>query len=135
MLRTLINQRLGRYIIAELLGRGGMAAVYRATDTVLQRDVALKVLYPQYGDDQSLVERFTREAITAAALEHPHIVPVYDVGEHDGMAYIAMKLLSGETLQDRLRASWPDQPRRALPAPAAGCGRPRLRPQPGRHPP
>ncbi|NNJ08718.1 protein kinase [Chloroflexales bacterium ZM16-3] len=102
MLRTLINQRLGRYMIAELLGRGGMAAVYRATDTVLQRDVALKILYPQYGDDQSLVERFSREAITAAALEHPHIVPVYDVGEHDGMAYIAMKLLSGETLQDRL---------------------------------
>jgi serine/threonine protein kinase len=59
MLRTLINQRLGRYTITELLGRGGMAAVYRAVDTVLQRDVALKVLYPQYGDDQSLIERFT----------------------------------------------------------------------------
>ncbi|NTW03256.1 MAG: protein kinase, partial [Oscillochloris sp.] len=105
MLRTLINQRLGRYTITELLGRGGMAAVYRATDTVLQRDVALKILYPQYSDDQSLVERFTREAVTAAALEHPHIVPVYDVGEHEGMAYIAMKLLSGETLQDQLQRS------------------------------
>ncbi|WP_255604168.1 serine/threonine-protein kinase [Oscillochloris sp. ZM17-4] len=103
MLRTLINQHLGRYTIIELLGRGGMAAVYRATDTVLQRDVALKVLYPQYSDDASLAERFSREAITAAALEHPHIVPVYDVGEHDGMAYIAMKLLSGETLQDHLQ--------------------------------
>ncbi|NTW00274.1 MAG: serine/threonine protein kinase [Oscillochloris sp.] len=103
MLRTLINQRLGRYDIKELLGHGGMAAVYRATDIVLQRDVALKVLYSQYSDDQSLVERFTREAITAAALEHPNIVPVYDVGEHDGMAYIAMKLLNGETLQAHLQ--------------------------------
>jgi serine/threonine-protein kinase len=105
MLRSLINQRLGRYYIKELLGRGGMAAVYRATDTVLQRDVALKVLYPQFGDDESLVLRFQREAVTAAALEHPGIVPVYDVGEQDGMAYIAMKLLSGETLQARLQAA------------------------------
>ncbi len=103
MLRSLINQRLGRYYIKELLGRGGMAAVYRAVDTVLQRDVALKVLYPQFSDDAALLERFTREAVTAAALEHPHIVPVYDVGEHEGMAYIAMKLLTGRTLQDRLQ--------------------------------
>jgi serine/threonine-protein kinase len=104
MLRSLINQRLGRYYIKELLGRGGMAAVYRASDTVLQRDVALKVLYPQYSDDDSLVLRFQREAVTAASLEHPHIVPVYDVGEQDGMAYIAMKLLNGRTLQDLLQA-------------------------------
>ncbi|MEI7772130.1 MAG: serine/threonine-protein kinase, partial [Chloroflexales bacterium] len=103
MLRTIINQRLGRYLIKELLGRGGMAVVYRAADTVLQRDVAVKILYPQYGDDQSLAERFTREAVTAASLEHPNIVPVYDVGKHDGMAYIAMKLLSGETLHDHLQ--------------------------------
>ncbi len=103
MLSSLLNQRLGRYYIKELLGRGGMAAVYRATDTVLLRDVALKILYPQYGDDATLVERFQREAVTAAALEHPHIVPVYDVGEHNGMAYIAMKLLDGETLHDRLQ--------------------------------
>lgn len=107
MLRTLINQRLGRYTITELLGRGGMAAVYRATDSVLQRDVALKILHPQYSDDQSLATRFMREAVTAAALDHPNIVPVYDVGEHDGMAYIAMKLLSGETLQDRLQRTGP----------------------------
>ncbi|GAB4442245.1 MAG: hypothetical protein OHK0015_40620 [Chloroflexi bacterium OHK40] len=104
MLRSLINQRLGRYHIKALLGRGGMAAVYRASDTVLQRDVALKVLYPQFSDDASLIARFQREAVTAASLEHPNIVPVYDVGEYDGMAYIAMKLLSGETLQERLQA-------------------------------
>jgi serine/threonine-protein kinase len=103
MLRSLLNQRLGRYYIKELLGRGGMAAVYRATDTILQRDVALKILYPHYSDDAALVQRFQREAVTAAALEHPHIVPVYDVGEQDSMAYIAMKLLDGETLHDRLQ--------------------------------
>ncbi|WP_129630612.1 serine/threonine-protein kinase [Candidatus Oscillochloris fontis] len=103
MLNSLINQRLGRYEITALLGRGGMAAVYAATDTLLQRAVALKVLYPQYSDDPTLIERFSREAVIAASLEHPHIVPVYDVGEHDGMAYMAMKLLHGETLQDLLQ--------------------------------
>ena len=102
MLQSLINQRLGRYLIKELLGRGGMAAVYCATDTVLQRDVALKILYPQYSDEQSQVERFQREAITAAALEHPHIVPIYDVDEQNGMIYIAMKLLHGSSLHDML---------------------------------
>ncbi len=102
MLSSLINQRLGRYIVTALLGRGGMAAVYRAYDPLLQRDVALKILYPHYLDDPLLVERFKREAITAAALEHPHIVPIYDVGEQDGMVFIAMKLLIGHTLQDIL---------------------------------
>src|ERR687890_69035 len=80
----------------------GMAAVYRARDTLLQRDVALKVLYPQYADETTLVERFKREAVLAAGLEHPNIVPVYDVGEQDGMVYIAMKLLDGRSLYDVL---------------------------------
>jgi serine/threonine-protein kinase len=102
MLRSLINQPIGRYQITALLGRGGMAAVYRAGDTVLRRDVALKVLYPQYGDEQTLVERFKREAQTAAALEHPNIVPIYDVGEDNGMLYIAMKLLHGRSMHDLL---------------------------------
>ncbi len=103
MVRSLIHQRLGRYYIKELLGRGGMAAVYRAVDTVLQRDVALKILYPHYSDDPAVVERFKREAITAASLAHPHIVAVYDVGEHEGMVFIAMQLLTGRTLHDRLQ--------------------------------
>ena len=102
MLHSIINQQLGRYLITALLGRGGMAAVYRARDTVLQRDVALKVLYPQYTAEKALVERFKREAITAAALEHPHIVPIYDVDEQDGLVFISMKLLEGRTLQDVL---------------------------------
>ncbi len=80
-----------------------MAAVYRAHDTALRRDVALKVLYPQYSGDTNLIDRFQREAVLAASLDHPNIVPIYDVGEADGMVYIAMKLLGGQALADILR--------------------------------
>lgn len=104
MLGDDLSQRpLGRYQIMALLGRGGMASVYRAHDTILHRDVALKVLYPQYSDDKALVERFKREAILAARLDHPNIVPIYDVGEADGNVYIAMKLQVGRSLADVLR--------------------------------
>lgn len=102
-MHSLINQQLGRYRVSSLLGRGGMAAVYRAHDTLLRRDVALKILYPQYGDDPTLMERFKREAIVAASLDHPNIVPIYDVGEYDHMGYMAMKLLQGRTLADLLQ--------------------------------
>jgi serine/threonine-protein kinase len=102
MLNAMINRQLGRYTILAPLGRGGMAAVYRARDTLLQRDVALKVLYPQFADEATLVDRFKREAVLAARMEHPNIVPVYDVGEQDGMVYIAMKLLDGQSLYDVL---------------------------------
>jgi eukaryotic-like serine/threonine-protein kinase len=102
-LEDLIGRTIGRYQIVALIGRGGMAAVYRARDTALLRDVALKVLYPQYTSDQALVERFQREAVVAAGLDHPHIVPIYDVGEADGLTYIAMKLLGAHTLADLLR--------------------------------
>lgn len=102
-LEDLQGRRLGRYEIKSLLGRGGMAAVYRAHDTALRRDVALKFLYPQYGADRTLIERFEREAVLAAGLDHPNIVPIYDVGEADGLVYIAMKLLGGRSLADELR--------------------------------
>ena len=101
-LEDLHGRRLGRYEIIALIGRGGMAAVYRAHDTALRRDVALKVLYPQYGGDTALLERFQREAVTAARLDHPNIVPIYDVGESSGMVYIAMKLLDGRSMADLL---------------------------------
>jgi serine/threonine protein kinase len=80
-----------------------MAAVYRAHDTALRRDVALKVLYPQYRGDAALVERFQREAVLAANLDHPNILPIYDVGEAAGLVYIAMRLLSGRSFADTLR--------------------------------
>lgn len=102
-LDSLIGERLGRYQIQALIGRGGMAAVYRAYDPALQRAVALKVLYPQFLADADLVERFRREAVTAAALDHPNIMPIYDVGEADGLVYLAMKLLPGPSLADLLQ--------------------------------
>src|SRR3954468_1557495 len=102
-LEDLIGQRLGRYTILALVGRGGMAAVYRAHDTALRRDIALKVLYPQFGGDAALVERFQREAVLAANLDHPNILPIYDVGETNGLVYIAMRLLSGRSFADMLR--------------------------------
>lgn len=102
-LEDLAGRRIGRYEVITLLGRGGMAAVYRARDTVLQRDVALKVLYPQFLSDATLVERFRREAVLAARLDHPGIVPIYDIGEIEGTAFIAMRLLNGPSLADVLR--------------------------------
>jgi serine/threonine-protein kinase len=96
----LINRRLGRYEIHQELGRGGMARVYRATDTLLQRPVALKILAPQMADDSDLARRFEREAVTAANLRHPAIVTIFDVGESEGLRYIAMEYIAGRTLQD-----------------------------------
>ncbi len=101
-LDDLINRELGRYRVEALIGRGGMAAVYRAFDMRLRRYVALKVLYPQYLADPDVRERFAREAITAAQLDHPNIVPIYDVGESDELVYLAMKLLPGPSLADLL---------------------------------
>ncbi len=102
-LNDLINRELGRYRVEALIGRGGMAAVYRAFDTRLQRHVALKVLYPQYLADNDIVERFRREAVTAAQLDHPHIAPIYDVGDADGMFFLTMKLLPGPSLAEVLQ--------------------------------
>ncbi|HWQ13436.1 MAG TPA: serine/threonine-protein kinase, partial [Roseiflexaceae bacterium] len=100
---TLIGQQLGRYLIQEEIGRGGMARVYRALDRSLQRQVALKVLAPQLALDQEFLRRFEREAITAANLHHPNIVTVYDVGEANGLRYIAMAYVRGRTLHAIIR--------------------------------
>ena len=73
----------GRYRLVELLGQGGMATIYRATDSELGRDVAVKVLHPEYGHDPDFVARFRQEAHAAASLSHPGIVGVYDFGTDD----------------------------------------------------
>jgi serine/threonine-protein kinase len=96
-------QRLGKYLIHEELGRGGFGTVYRATDTTLDRIVALKILDPLLTRDPGFLERFRREAVGAARLEHPNIVPVYEVGEAEGRSFIAMKYLPGRSL-DKLLA-------------------------------
>jgi eukaryotic-like serine/threonine-protein kinase len=104
-----------RYGILEPLGSGGMAEVYLAHDEVLDRDVALKVLSRRYADDEEFVERFRREAQSAARLSHPNIVCIFDRGESDeGTYYIAMEYLTGGTLKERilLRGAFP--PRTAV---------------------
>jgi tRNA A-37 threonylcarbamoyl transferase component Bud32/WD40 repeat protein len=90
--------KLGRYEIQSPLGAGGMGEVYRARDTQLGRHVALKVLPAHVLGDEISVERFQREARAASSLNHPHICTVYDVGEQDGIHYIAMELMEGNTL-------------------------------------
>ncbi|HET7292771.1 MAG TPA: protein kinase, partial [Vicinamibacteria bacterium] len=107
------GQRLGPYAVIAPLGAGGMGEVYRARDTRLERDVALKVLPDEVTSDAERRARFEREAKAVAALSHPNILALYDVGEHAGTAFAVMELLEGETLRARLS-------RGALPARKAG---------------
>ena len=101
-----------RYEVMEALGSGGMADVYLAHDGVLDRDVALKVLNRRFSGDQEFVERFRREARSAATLSHPNVVPIYDRGEaEDGACYISMEYLPGGTLEDRISQDAPMDPR------------------------
>src|SRR5438876_3809777 len=96
------GDRLGPYEILTLLAVGGMGEVYRGRDTRLGRDVALKVISPRLVGDPSLRHRFEREARAASALNHPSIVTVYDVGETDGISWIAMEWVEGRTLRQLL---------------------------------
>src|SRR4051812_8800603 len=88
----------GRYEVRSRLARGGMADVFVAHDTLLDRPVALKVLFPQFATDPAFVERFRREAQAAANLNHPNIVSVYDWGGENGTYFIVMELVEGRTL-------------------------------------
>ncbi len=91
----------GRYVLADLLGSGGMAEVYLAHDEVLDRNVALKVLGERYAESEEFVERFKREARSAASLSHPNIVQIFDQGRaEDGTYYIAMEYVPGGTLKE-----------------------------------
>jgi serine/threonine-protein kinase len=89
----------GRYQVLDHLGTGGMAEVYCATDLQLGRKVALKLLHDRFAEDEAFVERFRREASSAAGLQHQHVVAVYDRGEWDGTSYIAMEYVDGRTLK------------------------------------
>src|SRR4029450_1404377 len=94
--------RLGPYEIVSGLGAGGMGEVYRARDTRLDRAGGIKILPPAPGPHPQFRERFDREARTISRLTHPHICTLYDVGEHDGTAFLAMELIEGETPAARL---------------------------------
>ncbi|MGA3068870.1 MAG: protein kinase [Terracidiphilus sp.] len=94
--------RLGRYMIVGPLGHGGMGEVYRAADADLGRDVAIKVVQPERGGDAQLLARFQREARALAALNHPNICTIYEIGEQDGDVFIAMELLEGRSLRQRI---------------------------------
>ncbi|MCB0209023.1 MAG: protein kinase [Anaerolineae bacterium] len=99
----MIAHKIARYEIREEIGRGGMATVFRAFDPHFQRDVALKVIPREFLHDPSFRIRFQREAKTIAVLEHPAIVPVYDVGEEEGQPFLVMRYLPGGSLGDRLK--------------------------------
>ena len=96
------GQKLGPYEILEPLGAGGMGEVYRASDTRLERTVAIKILPSQFSADAARKLRFEREAKTISQLNHPHICTLYDVGSHDGIQYLVMECVEGETLAKRL---------------------------------
>jgi eukaryotic-like serine/threonine-protein kinase len=95
--------RLGSYEIVSALGAGGMGEVYRARDAALRRDVAVKVLPVAFAHDEERLRRFAQEAQAAAALNHPNILAIFQVGQHDEAPFIVSELLAGETLRDRLR--------------------------------
>src|SRR5690242_15271237 len=94
--------RLGPYEILDALGVGGMGEVYRARDSRLDRSVAIKILPAQYSSDPARKQRFEREAKTISGLSHPHICVLYDVGHQDGIDYLVMECVEGETLAKRL---------------------------------
>lgn len=101
-LTHLSGHKFGQYELRRMLGAGGMGAVYLGWQTGLKREVAIKILPPQFATSPGMIERFTREAETAAKLEHPHIVPIYDYGVEQGISYVVMRLLSGGSLSERL---------------------------------
>jgi serine/threonine-protein kinase len=94
---------IGRYELIRELARGGMGEVYLAYDPRMKRELAIKLLRPEYCERESERRRFEHEAVAAARLEHEAIVPVYDFGDHEGRAYLVMRLMSGGTLADRIK--------------------------------
>ncbi len=116
---NIVGKSLGRYHVVEQLGEGGMAAVFKAYDSSLERYVAIKVIRTEIVMDQEFLKRFQREARALAQLDHPYILKVLDYGEQDGMPYLVMPYAPGGTLKERMGSPWPYQDAARLLAPIA----------------
>ncbi len=106
-MNDLSGTTIGPYRLIEIIGKGGMATVYRAYQSNMDRDVAMKIMSPDFADDPEFVMRFEREAQIIAQLQHPHILPVYDFGRADRLAYLVMRLMTGGSLNLLLRGPLP----------------------------
>src|SRR3984885_9441928 len=99
---TNIPKKLGKYDVLDIVGRGGMGIVYKATDPGIGRVVAIKMVTGGFGDDPELLKRFYREAQSAGKLQHPNIVTIYDLGDQDSNPYMVMEFLEGESLDSMI---------------------------------
>src|SRR5262245_1663026 len=99
----MLGDKLGHYSILKRLGSGGMGQVYLAKDTNLERTVAIKILPPEVASDPERMRRFVQEAKTASALNHPNVANIYELGESEGISFIAMEYVDGETLESQLK--------------------------------
>jgi eukaryotic-like serine/threonine-protein kinase len=100
-----IGEKIGHYKVQSSIGAGGMGEIYRASDTRLRRDVAIKILPESLIKDDSAIERFMREAYAASALNHPNILTIFDIGEHENTHFIATELVDGETLRQKMQSA------------------------------
>lgn len=100
-----IGEKFGHYKVHSAIGAGGMGEIYRARDTRLRRDVAIKILPETLMQDDSAIERFMREAHAASALNHPNILTIFDIGEHDNIHFIATEFVEGQTLRQKMQSS------------------------------
>src|SRR5438128_12542598 len=105
------NTKLGRYEIRSKIGEGGMGEVYLGEDMQLRRRVALKILPPEVASNKDRMRRFTQEAQAAAALNHPHIAHIYEIGEADGLHFISMEFVAGLTLRQLIHEKQTDLPK------------------------
>jgi serine/threonine-protein kinase len=115
----------GRYRVDGRVARGGMATVYTGFDTRLDRIVAIKVMHASLADDEAFVARFVREARSAARLQHPNVVAIFDQGSDGGRVYLIMELIAGRTLREVLREHTRRWPRRTTPASCTATSSPR----------